>query len=113
MISYHDDHLRFLTGSVKVWNPTGENAVMLLERAVKKYGAPEQVFTDHGMQFKPARGGKSEFDIFCHELGIEQFTVSVRRSTICGKVEAFHKACQTESHLFKEHWSFIRYYNFH
>ena len=36
MISYQDDHSRFVTGSVKIWNPTGENAMLLLDRAVKR-----------------------------------------------------------------------------
>jgi putative transposase len=112
MISYQDDHSRFITGSVKVWNPTGENAMILLDRAVKKYGLPEQVLTDQGSQFTPARGEMSAFDRHCRDLGIEHIMASVRRPTTCGKIEAFHKAYQTESHLFKEHWSFIRYYNY-
>ena len=36
MISYQDDHSRFITGSVKIWSPTGENALRLLEKAVKR-----------------------------------------------------------------------------
>jgi putative transposase len=112
MISYQDDHSRFITGSVKIWSPTGENAILLLERAVKRYGVPEQILTDQGTQFKPARGGTSEFARHCSELGIEHITASVRRPTTCGKIEAFHKAYEVESHLFKEHWSFIRYYNY-
>ena len=112
MISYQDDHSRFITGSVKIYSPTGENAMLLLDRAVKRYGVPEQILTDQGTQFKPARGGTSEFDRHCHELGIEHITASVRRPTTCGKIEAFHKAYEVESHLFKEHWSFIRYYNY-
>jgi len=112
MISYQDDHSRFITGSVKIWNPTGENAMLLLDRAVKRYGAPKQILTDQGTQFKPARGETSAFDIRCADLGIEHITASVRRPTTCGKIEAFHKAYEMESHLFKEHWSFIRYYNF-
>jgi len=112
MISYQDDHSRFITGSVKIWSPTGENAMMLLDRAVKKYGTPEQILTDQGTQFTPARGKISAFDRHCMELGIEHILASVRRPTTCGKIEAFHKAYQTESHLFNEHWSFIRYYNY-
>jgi transposase len=42
MISFQDDHSRFITGSVKVWDPTGENAIQPLEMAVKRYGAPER-----------------------------------------------------------------------
>ena len=112
MISYLDDRSRFITGSVKIWSPTGENAMLLLDRAVKRYGVPEQILTDQGTQFKPARGEISAFDVHCSELGIEHITASVRRPTTCGKIEAFHKAYELESHLFKEHWSFIRYYNY-
>jgi transposase InsO family protein len=112
MISYQGDHSRFITGSAKVWNPTGEYAISLLDRAVSKHGVPEQILTDQGTQFKPARGGISAFRRHCIELGIEHITASVRRPTTCGKIEAFHKAYQTESHLFNKHWSFIRYYNY-
>ena len=112
MISYLDDHSRFITGSVKIWNPTGENAMTLLDKAVRRFGAPEQILTDQGTQFTPARGEVSAFDKCCQELGIEHIKASVRRPTTCGKIEAFHKAYQLESHLFKEHWSFIRYYNY-
>ncbi len=112
MISFQDDHSRFITGSVKIWSPTGENALQLLEKAVKRYGVPEQVLTDQGTQFKPARGGTSEFAMHCQELGIEHITASVRRPTTIGKIEAFHKAYDVESHLFNQHWSFIRYYNY-
>jgi len=112
MISYQDDRSRFITGSVKIWSPTGENAILLLDKAVKRHGVPDQILTDQGTQFKPARGGTSEFARHCRELGIEHITASVRRPTTCGKIEAFHKAYEVESHLFKEHWSFIRYYNF-
>ena len=112
MISYQDDHSRFITGSAKIYSPTGENALLLLDRAVKMFGVPQQILTDQGTQFKPARGGTSAFDIHCSELGIEHITASVRRPTTCGKIEAFHKAYEVESHLFREHWSFIRYYNY-
>ena len=112
MISYQDDHSRFVTGSMKIWDPTGENAMLLLDRAVKRYGFPKQILTDQGTQFKPARGEVSAFDRHCGELEIEHITASARRPTTCGKIEAFHKAHELESHLFKEHWSFIRYYNY-
>ena len=46
MISFQDDHSRFVTGSVKVWDPTGENAIQLPGMAVKRYGVPEQILTD-------------------------------------------------------------------
>jgi transposase InsO family protein len=112
MVSYQDDPSRLITGSVKIWNSTGENAMLLLDKAVKRFGASKQILTDQGIQFTPARGEISAFDIHCSDLGIEHITASVRRPTTCGKIEAFHKAYEYESHLFKEQWSFIRYYNY-
>jgi len=112
MISFQDDYSRFITGSTKIWNPTGENAIRLLEKSVRKFGVPEQVLTDQGTQFKPVRGGVSEFAAHCGSLGIDHITASKRRPTTIGKIEAFHKAYVTEAHLFSEHWSFVRYYNY-
>ena len=112
MISFQDDHSRFITGSAKIWDPTGENAITLLDKAVRRFGVPEQVLTDQGTQFKPARGELSWFTCQCTELGIEHITASKRRPTTIGKIEAFHKAYAAESHLFNQHWSFIRYYNY-
>jgi len=98
-----DDHSRFITGSVKVWDPTGENAVQLLEKAVRKYGVPEQILTDRGTRFKPARGETSDFARHCQIMGIEHITASKRRPTTIGKIEAFHKAYEVEAHLFSQH----------
>jgi len=42
-------------GFVKIYSPTGENAILLLDKAVRRFGAPKQILTDQGTQFKPAR----------------------------------------------------------
>jgi len=112
MVSFQDDHSRFITGSKKVWNPTGESAILLLENSVRRFGVPTQVLTDQGTQFKPARGELSEFTEHCEELGIQHITASKRRPTTIGKIEAFHKAYVNEAHLFNKHWTFVRYYNY-
>jgi len=111
MISFQDDHSRFITGSEKVWDPTGENAIQLFEKSMRRFGVPEQVLTDQGTQFKPARGDMSAFTEYCEHVGIQHITASKRRPTTIGKIEAFHKAYVNEAHLFNQHWTFIRYYN--
>jgi transposase InsO family protein len=77
--------------------------MLLLDRAVRRYGIPRQILTDQGTQFKPPRGEISAFDRHCSELGIEHITATFRRPTTCGKIEAFHKAYELESHLLNAH----------
>jgi transposase InsO family protein len=111
MISYLDDHSRFIPGSRIHHNPTTEHAIHLLEECVKLYAKPEQILTDRGTQFYPARGGVSEFTEFCSGNGIQHIVTSVRRPSTIGKIEAFHKAYVCEAWLYQTHKEFIDYWN--
>ena len=82
-----------------------------MEAAIAKYGKPEQILTDRGSQFYPARGGQSAFTEFCSGKGIEHIVASVRRPSI-GKIEAFHEAYFCESWMFPTHESFVNYRNY-
>jgi transposase InsO family protein len=112
MISYLDDHSRFIAGSRIHHNPTAKHAIKLLEEAVRQYGKPTQIQTDRGTQFYPARGGRSAFTEFCSGNGIEHIVTSVRRPSTIGKIEAFHKAYAYESWMFPTHSEFIHYWNY-
>jgi putative transposase len=112
MISCLDDHSRFILGSRIHHNPTAEHAIKLLEESVRQYGKPEQILTDRGTQFYPARGGRSEFTEFCSGNGIEHIVASVRRPSTIGKIEAFHKAYVCEAWMFPTHESFVSYWNY-
>jgi transposase InsO family protein len=100
MISYLDDHSRFVPGSEIHHNPTARHAIKLLEEFMRQYGKPDQILTDRGTQFYPARGGRSEFTEFCSGNGIEHIVASVRRPSTIGKIEAFHNAYVCESWMF-------------
>ena len=112
MISYLDDHSRFIPGSRIHHNPTAEHAIKLLEESIRQYGKPDQVLTDRGTQFYPARGGSSEFTEFCTGNGIEHIVASVRRPSTIGKIEAFHKAYVCEAWLYPTHKEFVNYWNY-
>ena len=112
MISYLDDHSRFIPGSRIHDNPTAEHAIKLLEESVRRYGKPDQILTDRGPQFYPARGGVSEFTEFCTGNGIEHIVASVRRPPTIGKVEAFHKAYVYEAWIYPTHQAFVNYWNY-
>lgn len=112
MISFLDDHSRFVPGSEIHHGPTAEYAIQLLEVCIAKYGRPEQVLTDRGAQFHPARGGVSTFTEFCSGNGIEHIVASVRRPSTIGKIEAFHKAYKYEAWMFTSHKAFVDYWNY-
>jgi putative transposase len=112
MISFLDDHSRFIPGSTVHHNPTAEHAIKLLEESMKEYGKPDQILTDRGSQFYPARGGVSEFTEFCSGNGIEHIVASVRRPSTIGKIEAFHKAYVYEAWMYPSHQSFVTYWNY-
>ena len=112
MISYLDDHSRYVPGSEVHHNPTGEHVIHLLEECIHQYGKPDQILTDQGTQFHPARGDCSAFTEFCSGNGIEHIMASIRRPSTIGKIEAFHKAYEAESWMFKTHNEFINYWNY-
>jgi transposase len=112
MISYLDDHSRFVPSSRIHDDPTGEHAIKLLEECVKQYGAPQQILTDRGTQFHPTRGGISEFTEFCSGNGIQHIVTSVRRPSTIGKIEAFHKAYTCEASIYRTHQAFVNYWNY-
>jgi len=113
MISYLDDHSRFIPGSRIHHNPTAEHAIHLLEASMKRYGKPKQILTDRGTQFYPARGeGPSAFTEFCSGKGIQHIVASVRRPSTIGKIEAFHKAYKYEASMFQNHQQFVNYWNY-
>lgn len=70
MISFLDNHSRFIPGSEIHHDPTAENAIQLLKACIAEYGGPEQILTDRGAQFYPAGGGVSAFTEFCGGNGI-------------------------------------------
>jgi transposase InsO family protein len=112
MISFLDDHSRFIPGSRVHHNPTAEHAIKLLEDSARQYGKPDQILTDRGTQFYPARGGTSEFTEYCSGNGIQHIITSVRRPSTIGKIEAFHKAYTIEASIYPTHKEFVNYWNY-
>jgi transposase InsO family protein len=112
MISILDDHSRFVPGSEIHHNPTSGYAIHLLMDCIHQYGKPNQILTDQGIQFHPSKGETSVFTKFCTGNGIEHIMASIRRPSTIGKIEAFHKAYDTEAWMFETHQEFIHYWNY-
>lgn len=113
MLTYLDDHSRFVTASDKFSEATAENSIRLFELVIRKFGKPRQVLTDRGTQFWNNRGEKlTEFTQFCIDNGIQHVKCSKGSPQANGKLEAFHGCYDAESWRFKTHNKFIRYWNY-
>ena len=53
--SFFDDPSRFASEARIRHSPTAEHWIKLLEKSMRRYGKPEQILTDRGSQFYPAR----------------------------------------------------------
>ena len=121
-ISILDDHSRFIVGC-EVYDhvPTVDDVVGLLERAIRIYGPPREVLTDHGAQFWCNKApGVSTFDLWLDEHRIKHILAGVRKPTTIGKVERWHRTLKEEliekvgtiEEFVRELPGFIRYYNY-
>jgi transposase InsO family protein len=117
MLTFLDDHSRFIPGGRIEFDATTEFALKLFKKCGKKYGLPEQVLTDQGAQFYCAdkegkKHGESEFTQTLKELGVQHIVASKRRPTTIGKVERFHRTYEEEAWRYKTLGAFLRYYNY-
>jgi len=113
MLTYLDDHSRFIPGSEISDDATSRNAIYLLQDCIDEYGAPKQILTDQGVQFHTTQeGGKTKFKKFCERHEIQHIVASKRRPTTIGKVERFHGSYVREAHLFPTHEAYIHHWNY-
>ena len=88
LVAFMDDHSRFIVGYGLHASSSGALVREVLESAIANYGAPEEVLTDNGSQYKTWRG-KSAFTKLLERRGIQQIVASPRRPQTLGKVERF------------------------
>ncbi|MBI1658858.1 MAG: transposase [Thaumarchaeota archaeon] len=101
-VSYQDDASRLIVAFGVFKEATAEHAIEVLEQAIRKYGKPAQILTDHGSQFysnekENARRGVSVFEKKLVQLGIKQVMARVRHPQTNGKLERFHS--EIKQHL--------------
>jgi transposase InsO family protein len=97
LVSFIDDHSRMILASKVVESATTEAIVDIFRKAVRMFGAPRQVLTDHGAQFFFNKTGiATSFGAFCEELGIKHILAGVRKPTTCGKIERWHRSFRQE-----------------
>jgi len=88
MVAFMDDHSRFIVGYGLHASASGALVREVLEAAIANFGAPVEVLTDNGTQYKTWRG-VSAFTRLLERRGIRQIVASPRRPQTLGKAERF------------------------
>ena len=91
-ITVVDDHSNYRLASQLSWEATGATIVRVLEAAIREYGAPEELLSDNGAQFRGRKGGETvEVGGLCRRYGIRQVFTSPSHPQTIGKAEHAHK----------------------
>ncbi len=112
-----DDASRVAVAVVKFGNATAENSVLALNEAVKTWGVPKQLMTDHGPQFSSVERETCEnpqpnaFQMRLNELGIEHIKARVKHPQSNGKAERFVETVRFLYRHFGTLEKAVEYYN--
>ena len=98
-LCYEDDVSRFVTGYGMFEHVTTENALAVLEEAIKNHSEPASIMTGRGSQFyanasETKRKEVSVFEKKLIEFGIKQILAGVRHPQTNGKMEKLHGKIQ-------------------
>ncbi len=95
LVSALDDCSRMIVGWGLFREQTAENVLEVLRGSLVRFGAPKEILTDQGAQFKHW-GGVTQFEKLLKKLKIEHITARAHHPQTCGKIEAFHKSIHRE-----------------
>jgi putative transposase len=112
LIAFIDDHSRFIVHAEYFSNATTENTILAFSNAIARYGVPENILTDNGAQFTPARGVKGPFTEWCEKKGIKHILGRVHHPQTNGKIERWFGTYKMEFQ--PQRWTlnkFVEIYN--
>jgi transposase InsO family protein/transposase-like protein len=95
LVSALDDCSRMIVGWGLFREQTADNVLEVLRGALVRFGAPKEILTDQGAQFKHW-GGITQFEKLLKKLKVEHITARAHHPQTCGKIEAFHKSIHRE-----------------
>ncbi len=95
LITALDDCSRFIVNWGLFKDQSADNVLEVLKAGFAKHGAPGEVLTDQGAQFKHW-SGVTQFEKILVKLGIKHITARSHHPQTCGKIEAFHKTIHRE-----------------
>ena len=112
MIAFIDDHSRYIVHAEFFANATTENTLLAFANAISKHGKPQNILTDNGTQFTPARGEKGSFTKWCEAKNIKHILGRVHHPQTNGKIERWFGTYKQEyDERFSNLNEFLYFYN--
>lgn len=118
LIVYEDDASRFIVGFGIFSEATLQNSIEVLKKAIEKHGAPKQLLSDNGTQFRFNEAydkdpeTKNKFQKYLESIGVHQIFTRVHRPQANGKVERLFHTLKRHLKHFGSIEKSIEYYNF-
>ena len=124
ILSWLDDHSRFLLGATVHRPVTGDVVVAAFLTLVEEHGTPASTLTDNGSVYTSRfTGGRNAFEYVLPLLGVRQKNGSPGHPQTQGKIERFHQTLQrwlaahpaasTTTELQAQLHAFTEHYNEH
>lgn len=106
IIAFIDDASRFITGVGIFDSANTENALLVLNQAVKEYGCPRELISDHGTQFT-----SDLFQQRLKDLKIKHVMARVKHPQTNGKMERWFQTFEKTTKHFGDAGYAVWFYN--
>ena len=108
LIAFIDDYSRFIVNAQYFDKATTENTLIAFDKAIKKYGVPDAILTDYGIQFHI----HGAFEEFCKLQNIHYILGRVHHPQTNGKIERWFGTYKLEFKKGEDTLiKFVNYYN--
>ena len=87
LIFFEDDASRLITGYGAFRSATADNSIAVFDSAIKKWGKPRELLTDHGAQFCSDENEKYRFKDHLNSVGVKHILGRVKHPQTNGKLE--------------------------
>ena len=113
LFSLQDDYSRYVVAAMEFDHQSTENALFVARQAVRTFGAPFQVITDHGSEFWNNRLDiPNSFGETLSVLGAEQILARKKHPQTNGKLENWFGVFKHQEWRFDSLEEYRRHYNF-